>query len=130
MNYYQPQIFEAFASKLESQFDGIKVSSIITDEPATFPAVQIEQSNLPTDLDNSGRIRFANIRLRIRIYTTGEIKARTAQNIQAAIDDIAYSLNFVRNSHIDMSNLYQNSAYRAESTYTARVTEDGVLTRN
>lgn len=130
MNYYQPQIFEAFASQLENQFEGIKVSSIITDDPAAFPTVQIEQSNLPTDLDNSGRIRFANVRLRIRIYTTGETKARTAREIQAVLDDIAYSLNFTRASYIESNYLYQNSAYRAESTFTARITETGVLTRN
>lgn len=71
---FQPQIFEFFAQKLEAKFPGVKLSSVITDQPPSFPCVQIEQDDLPTDHDNSGRIRFVNVRLRVRVYTTGNTK--------------------------------------------------------
>lgn len=55
---FQPQIFESFAQELETKFPGIKVSSVITDQPPNFPCVQIEQQDRPTDHDSSGRIRL------------------------------------------------------------------------
>lgn len=126
---FQPQIFEFFAQKLEAKFPGVKLSSVITDQPPGFPCVQIEQDDLPTDYDNSGRIRFVNVRLRVRVYTTGNTKTSQARKIQMCIDKTANSLNFTRQSHITRGYLYQNSAYRTETTYRARMTEDGVLTR-
>ena len=74
MEDFQPQIFESFAQELETKFPGIKVSSVITDQLPNFPCVQIEQQDRPTDHDSSGRIRFAIIQLRIRVYTSGNIK--------------------------------------------------------
>ena len=126
---FQPQIFEFFAQKLEAKFPGVKLSSVITDQPPSFPCVQIEQDDLPTDHDISGRIRFVNVRLRVRVYTTGNTKTSQARKIQMCIDEIANSLNFTRQSYITSGYLYQNSAYRTETTYRARMTEDGVLTR-
>ena len=126
---FQPQIFEFFAQKLEAEFPGVKLSSVITDQPPSFPCVQIEQDDLPTDHDNSGRIRFVNVRLRVRVYTSGNTKYSNARKIQYCIDEIAEKLNFSRQSYFESNYLYQNSAYRAESTYRARITETGVLTR-
>ena len=129
MEDFQPQIFESFAQKLETKFPGIKVSSVITDQPPNFPCVQIEQQDRPTDNDSSGRIRFAIIQLRIRVYTSGNTKYSNARKIQYCIDEIAEKLNFSRKSYFDSNYLYQNSAYRTESTYRARITETGGLSR-
>lgn len=127
---YFNSIFTAVATELRKQVPGIFVTGEIDDSSVKkFPCVQIEEnSNLPVHIDSAGHSKYANVSLRVRVYsnkTTGRIAE--ARSILSIVDSVLESLNFYRKSFAPLNGLYNNSVYRIECSYGATIGEDGKL---
>lgn len=128
---YFPEIYSAIAVPIREAFPGICVTGVISDDPPAFPCVQIEESlNLPTDQDSGPNSTFALINIRLRIYSNkASSKVTEARSILGFVDNIFEPLNLRRISYVPLNGLYNNSVYRIEATYSAAISESGVLYR-
>lgn len=128
---FQSPIFSAVSAPLRERYAGIKVVSAISNDAASFPCVQIEESgNTPVQDDNGPVSLYARVTYHVRIYTSGnEGRVAEARRILASIDDILEPLNFRRIAFSPMSGLYGNSVYRIDATYRAVIDSDGRIYR-
>lgn len=128
---YQPQIFTAIADHLREVFPGIKVTGDVTDDVAVFPCVQVEESsNIDTRKDNGQDSQYAQLQYRIRVFSskkTGRISQ--ARRILAEVDYVLAPLNFTRKTYLTQNGLYNNSAYKIDTTYEAVIGHDGTIYR-
>ena len=128
---YNNAIFSAVAPKAREAFEGLKTTSELSDEPPEMPCLQMEETrNLPVEWDNSPTSTFAQIQIRVRVWTNNEVnRKQKAREIMAFVDSVLEPLNFRRTSYVPQNGLYNNSAYRIEANYEAVIREDGLIYR-
>ncbi len=123
----ESQVFTAVATALRAEFPGIDVSSTYERVPASFPHVTITESDnyLPTaTLDSSHTEKFAALMYEVNVYSNKTSGRKSeARAIAKVVDDVMYSLNFVRTSQTPAPNLYEANVYRIVARYNA--TTDG-----
>ena len=125
---YQNQIYTAIATGLRESVDGITVTGSVSDDAPSFPCVQIEETNnVPIEIDNHEPY-YAALTYRIRIWTnSGSSRIADARKILSVVDSIVEPMNFTRRTYVPQNGLYNNSAYRIDTTYAVAVDADGRL---
>lgn len=123
------QIYTPIAQELRRRFPGIAVSGEYTRTPTQMPFVSIvESDNYPTPehLSTSDSEKYASLMFEVSVYSnkTGGKKSEAKKIIQV-VDDMLYSLNFVRISLSPVPNLENATIYRLVARY--RVETDGTF---
>lgn len=127
---YEVKIFNKVYAAAASKFANNKlVSTIITDEPTTFPAgsliemdnrtVRQRQSSTPVE-------NFALITYQLDVYATTKAKCRDAFK---TVDDAMIAMNFDRISGQYINNAGNTKVFRYVARYEAMVDRDGNLYR-
>lgn len=127
---YYPQIFTAVAEPLREAIPGIYVTGTVsTSGSDKFPCVVVEEvSNTDTSIDNDRTALEARLQYKVTVLSN-KIGGRVteARHILAETDKVFQSLNFRRTSMATQDGMYNNSAYKIEATYVARINQNGAI---
>ena len=123
----ESEVFNAVASELREQVDGIFVRSEYIDTPSRFPAVTIiETSNTvvermrTTNIENAARVMYE-----VNIYTNlVGYKKSQAKTILNIVDHVFSELGFTRVLMNPIANLSDATIYRIVARYEAIVDND------
>lgn len=124
MKDIENEVFTMVATELRDKFPGIHVSGEYTRTPPKFPHVNIEEADSYTsqeDVDTSATERYRNVMYEVNVYsnrTSG--KKAEAKSIMNLVDDIMYSMNFIRTTRTPVPNMEDATIYRLTSRYEAK----------
>lgn len=122
-------IYTSIATPLQDQVPGINVTGSVSNQKPSFPCVSIEEvSNVDTSIDNGPSAPAARLQYKITVQTNKRNgRMAEARNIIGIVDSIMQPMNFRRTSMATQDGLYNNSAYKIEAIYVARINQDGAL---
>lgn len=127
---YYPQIFTAVAEPLREAVPGIYVTGTVsTSGTDKFPCVAVEEvNNEDTSIDNGSVAPEARLQYKVTVLSN-KIGGRVteARRILAEVDTVFQSLNFRRISMATQDGMYNNSAYKIEASYVARINQNGAI---
>lgn len=125
-------VYTALAQMLRASFPGIYVTGEYTTSPPQFPCVAMDEvNNLPVARDSAMHSRWADITLRVRVFSNkNEGKRAQARAILAALDEAMEDLNFSRRTYAAQPDGYNATVYTIDTTYSARARDDGALAKN
>ena len=127
---YYPEIFTAVAKPLRKAVPKVHVTGTVSSSDAdNFPCVAIEEvSNTDTSIDNDRTALEARLQYKVTVLSN-KIGGRVteARHILAEVDKVLQSLNFRRTSMATQDGMYNNSAYKIEATYVARINQNGAI---
>lgn len=123
------EIYTSIATRLIKQVPGVNVTGSVSSQKPAFPCVSIEEIfNVDTSIDNGPQAPAARLQYRITIQTNKKTgRMAEARSILSTVDAIMQPLNFRRTSMATQDGLYNNSAYKIEAIYVARINQDGAL---
>ena len=127
---YYPEIFTAVSKPLREAVPKVHVTGTVsTSDTDKFPCVAIEEiRNEDTNIDNGPTATEARLQYRVTVLSN-KVGGRVAEarRILAEADKILQSLNFRRLSMTTQDGMYNNSAYKIEATYVARINQNGAI---
>lgn len=117
------RVFTPIAQAVRAEFSGASVTGEYVRAPSRFPHVSITESdNYMTlqHLDSADAEKYATIMYEINVYSNkASGKKSEAKAIMALIDQMMYSLNFVRIAMTPVPNLEDSTIYRITARYRA-----------
>lgn len=133
MKDIENEVFTRIATELREKFSGINVSGEYTRTPPKFPHVSIEEADSYTsqeDVDTSATERYRNVMYEVNVYsnrTSG--KKAEAKSIMNIVDEIMYSMNFIRTARTPVPNMEDATIYRLTSRYEAKTDGEQIYRR-
>lgn len=127
---YYPAIYTTIAKSVREKMPVVHVTGSLSLSPKSkFPCVAIEEiSNLDDNTDNGPVAPYARLQYRITVQSNKSGgKLTEARAVLAAVDSVMQSLNFRRTSMTTQDGLYNNSVYKIEAVYTARIDQNGTI---
>ena len=125
------EIFTLVATKLRDEINPIKVIGESVAIPTEFPTVTIDEiSNVPVHDDSRFMNKYAQVRYRVQVFTTGKSKRTDARQIISIIDEVMQEFNFRCKSMSTLPEVYKSNVYQISSSYEAIIKEDGTIYRN
>ena len=116
-------MFNAVATQLRQNHDGISVYGEYVQEPATFPCVNMWESsnNVYAERESTSSIDdYVNVGYTIQIFTNTTTKKQDAKNLAIEIDTIMTNYRFRRVLMQQIPNI-DRTIYRIELRYTGTV---------
>lgn len=121
-------VFNAVATALRTNYNGILVSGEYVDSPARFPAVTIVESDnriydrmRTTKIENAVRVMYE-----MQVYSNNPSgKKAEAKAIADTADQVFEELGFTRTMRSQVANLKDATIYRVVCRYEAIVGENG-----
>lgn len=125
------ELYTLVKNELETNFEGIKASSVYTNTPSSYPFVSIEEldnSIYEQGIDDGKLENFVNVDYELNIYTKGTKRKSESDKILEVIDDILSSLGFVRtNTYPIPTN--DETLYRVAVRYSGVVSTKKIIYR-
>ena len=116
-------IFNKVATTLRTNHDGIAVYGEYVAEPASFPCVNMWESNNSVDMmheDTSALDDYVNVTYTVQIFTNSSTKKLDAKELADEIDGIMTEFRFRRNLLSQVPNI-DRTIYRIELRYSGIV---------
>lgn len=116
-------VFNAVATELRTSHPGIAVYGEYVAEPASFPCVNMWESNNSVAMqheDTSALDDYVNVTYTVQVYTNTPTKKLDAKNIAEEIDTIMTTFRFRRNLLSQVPNI-DRTIYRIELRYSGIV---------
>lgn len=115
----ESKVYTPIAQKLRN--DGVDVSSIYTNTPASLPHASIvENDNYSAEIDTSDTEKFAVVMYEVNVYSNDVTKKKSeCKSIMNTISNMMYKMNFTRISCNPVPNLEDASIYRMTARFRA-----------
>lgn len=127
---YYSEIFTTVAEALRAKVPGVYVTGTVNSSDAPkFPCVAFAEANNTDDcIDNGPEAPAARLQYKVTVLSnkTGG-RVTEARHILGEVDSILQSLNFRRTSMVTQDGMYNNSAYKIEAIYMARINQNGAI---
>lgn len=120
---FESKIFTILAEALRADYEGIYVTGEYVPAPPRFPAVSIEMADdyISTDhLSTTNNEEYSTVMFEVTVYSNLETgRKKQAKQILSTIDELFYTMNFIRLSSTPVPNLADSTIYRIVARYRA-----------
>lgn len=126
----EPQVFTAVKEALLTKFPTITVEGVLTNRPASFPSVSIEEADnfVVTGTSDSGNVEnHASVMYEFNMFSNNKATRKSeCKAISAVIDETMNGLGFVRITHQPLT-FDSTQPYRIVSRYVAVVSANEII---
>ena len=127
---YSNEIFNAVATDLRLEYDGIKVVGEYVASPTVFPTVTIDEiQNIPTHLDSAALPKYAEVLYRVQVFCNGTGKRALAREIYGTVAQRLSLLGLVGVSYTTTPAIYNSEVYSITATCRGVIDRNGVIYR-
>lgn len=127
---FSNEIFNAVATDLRSEYEGIKVVGEYVASTTHFPTVTIDEiSNVPTHLDSSVQHKYAEVQYRVQIFCNGNGKRAKAREIYGTVAQRLSLMGLVPVTYTTTPAIYNSEVYCITGTFRGVIDRDGVIYR-